>query len=193
MLVDLWYFKSYVYDAVRALPFIRTILERETERLAGFVRDVSPSVSWVLDVGTGTGSTADVFSPDFRVVGLDRSFPMVRRAWTKRRVVGVVGEACRLPLKNGVVPFLTAVGLVEYLRDAEFFLDEVIRVLDSRGYFLVTIAPPSAWNFLRNLLGNRIYSVRSDGWEKLVKERGFAIVGAEKTLLQGQYLLRAPR
>jgi len=121
---------------------------------------------------------------------LDRSLRMLRRSQGRSRFTGVVGEACRLPLRDGAIPLVLAVGLTEYLPDKGTFLGEVKRVLRSGGYFLVTISQPGVLNFLRNLLGNRIYPVRAKQWEVIVERKGFNCLGQGKTFLQIQYLFR---
>ncbi len=188
MAIDLWSLKSEFYDALRTLPLVRRILEQETEKLKMLVKGVPLESSWILEVGTGTGLALEVLPEGISVVGLDRSLRMVLKARSKRRITGIVGKACRLPLREGIVPFVSAVGLTEYLPDKGAFLDEVKRVVHSGGYFLVTIAPPGALNFLRNLLGSQIYSVGAESWETTVRKRGFTCIGFEKTVLQVQYL-----
>jgi len=188
MAIDIWSLKSEFYDTLRTLPLVRWILEQETEKLKTLVNGISLESSWILEVGTGTGLALEVFPEVIPIVGMDRSLRMVRKAQSKRWITGVVGKACRLPLRKGVVPFVSAVGLAEYLPDKGTFLDEVKRVLRSGGYFLVTIAPPGVLNFLRNLLVSRIYSVGAESWETTVRKRGFTCIGFEKTVLQVQYL-----
>ena len=100
----------------------------------------------------------------------------------------MVGDADHLPFQNHSVSFVSAIGLTEYLSNKVLFLDEVNRIICSDGHFLVTITLPGFFNFLRNLLGHRIYPIQAEVWETMVKRRGFIYIGNVKTWLQGQYL-----
>ena len=189
--MDLWSIKAPSYSGVRSLPLLRRILDREIDKLKTMIDREGICPPTVLDVGTGAGSALRIFSEDIPVVGIDRSHHMLRRIQRRGCFTGLVGEARRLPLREGAVPFVSAVGLTEYITDKEKFLFDVRRAVCSGGFFLVTIAPPRVLNTLRNILGSRIYPIRAEKWERMVGQTGFTCLRKERTLLQIQYLLRA--
>ena len=190
MRINFWNLKARFYDAVRRLPWMRQIFHEEMSKLACVIDSLPQPPAKVLDLGTGTGSSLRLFRGAPFIVGVDRSLNMIKRAHRKERLSVIVGEACRLPLRKGMAPFVSAVGLTEYLPDKHTFLDEVKRVMTPGGYFLVTISPPGFFNKLRNVSGNRLYCIRTEIWEDRLQKKGFVLVLKEKTFLQMQYLLR---
>ncbi|MFH1941734.1 MAG: class I SAM-dependent methyltransferase [bacterium] len=187
--MELWDFKASFYSLVRSLPPWRTILNGEKAALKRLIKGESIQPSVVLDVGTGAGSSLDVFRWDVSIIGLDRSFRMLKRV-RRGTFTGVTGDANRLPFRDGAVPFVAAVGLTEYLSDKEEFVAEMRRVLHRGGFLLVTIAPPVFWNALRNGCGNRVYPIRPENLGEMMDKWGFVPVGQDRTFMQMQYLYR---
>ena len=146
---------------------------------------------WVLDVGIGSGNSLGIYPAGWRVVGMDESFQMVRRAVeivSDLSLAAAKGE--RLPLADASVPILSAIGLVEYLDDPDGFLLEAARVIQPGGWFLTTIAGPGLWSQLRNALGHRIHPLGAKTWETLLGKHGFKIAGQTRTFMQRQYLAK---
>lgn len=80
------------YDATGFSMFGRST----AERLVSFWKTELPQGAWVLDLGSGQGSSAAVFAKaGYRVVGLDLSFEMLARARGSR----VQADMRRLPLR----------------------------------------------------------------------------------------------
>ncbi len=144
----------------------------------------------MLDIGTGTGMVQRIVSENTCIFGIDKSLKMIEKNVGKNLFIKIVGEACHLPIKNNTFSLVSAIGLTEYISDKDLFLQEIKRVLLPEGYFLVTIAPPSPLNKIRNLLGNRIYAVKAEKWETLTGKKGFICIEQTQSLLQVQYLLR---
>jgi len=144
-----------------------------------------------LDIGTGVGASLDIYSSGTTVIGLDRSWPMVRRGRKHARMIGIVGDALSLPFLEFSLPFISSIGLTEYLADKRAFLREVKRVLCKGGCFLVTIARPNIWNGMRHLLGHRIRTIKPDLWTVMTRNEGFICLAQARTFLQSQYLLQA--
>ncbi len=98
--------------------------------------------SWVLDVATGTGLVARelVRGRNIRVVGLDQSEPMLRRAAEAslaagpvERIAFVRGRADRLPFPDGAFDGVTFTYLLRYVDDPGVTLAELARVLRPGG------------------------------------------------------------
>jgi SAM-dependent methyltransferase len=189
--MSLWDFKAIWYGPLRSLVPARWILSREIRLLKGLMdrQRLRPSVA--LDIGTGVGADLDIYSSCTTVIGLDRSWPMIRRVRIHTRIVGIVGDAQSLPFLEGRLPFVSSIGLTEYLSDKRAFLREVKRVLCKEGRFLVTIARPNIWNGLRCLLGHRIRMIRPDLWTAMTQDEGFVCLAQARSFLQSQYLFQA--
>jgi phosphatidylethanolamine/phosphatidyl-N-methylethanolamine N-methyltransferase len=94
----------------------------------------------VLDVGVGTGLELPMFDPSIRIVGVDLSTPMLRRA--ARRVAehglgSVAGlavmDACRLAFADASFDAIVAPYVLTVLPLPEASLDEWLRVLKPGG------------------------------------------------------------
>ena len=98
--------------------------------------------SWVLDVATGTGLVARELAQrrNVRIVGLDQSWPMVRRGMHAARAEGldgrisfVLGQAERLPFPDEAFDSVTFTYLLRYVDDPGATLAELARVLRPGG------------------------------------------------------------
>ena len=187
--MNIWNIKALFYRYVRSLPVVHHILQHEIENLGRLWGRMDTPFSVIVDVGTGTGACLGIYPDDIPVIGIDRSIRMLTRN-ERAMLFPVVGEAYTLPLYENSVPFISAVGIAEYLQEKRKWLVEMKRILSPDGYLLLTIAPPNVLNSLRRLLGNRIYLIRQTKWEALVENLGFFMVGREQSLLQIQYLFR---
>jgi ubiquinone/menaquinone biosynthesis C-methylase UbiE len=189
----LWDLKAKWYDACRRILPVRWILEREKRNLRSILSSVSDFPRTIVDAGTGAGSTLEVFPWPVRIVGLDKSVAMLRRAGKKRPITGIAGDIRSLPFRAGSISFLSAIGVLEYIPDYRAFLNEVQLTLSEGGYFLVTVSPPGALNRLRNLLGHPLYPVRTDEWESEMMHFPFVRLQSRKSFLQNQFLYQKKR
>jgi demethylmenaquinone methyltransferase/2-methoxy-6-polyprenyl-1,4-benzoquinol methylase len=97
--------------------------------------------SWVLDVATGTGLVArELAGRNLRVVGLDQSPSMLRRAAAGVRAAGLdtrvrfaLGQAQALPFGDETFDALTFTYLLRYVDDPAATLRELARVLRPGG------------------------------------------------------------
>jgi demethylmenaquinone methyltransferase/2-methoxy-6-polyprenyl-1,4-benzoquinol methylase len=95
----------------------------------------------VLDVATGTGAVAihlATVRPGVRIVGLDQSEPMLRRAVERAATAGclvrfVLGQGERLPFANGQFDAVTFTYLMRYVEDPAATLAELARTLKPGG------------------------------------------------------------
>lgn len=97
--------------------------------------------SWVLDVATGTGLVArELARKNLRVVGVDQSPAMIRRALADVRAQGLeervrlsVGQAQALPFADQAFDAVTFTYLLRYVDDPGGTLRELARVLRPGG------------------------------------------------------------
>ncbi|MBN2104638.1 class I SAM-dependent methyltransferase [bacterium] len=187
----LWDIKSHWYHAVRRIPGIRWILEQENRNLRDLIvkYDVKPAL--ILDIGTGAGSSLDVFPPDVPAVAVDRSPGMLKQAGKRRAgLLPVTADAQFLPFKSGCTDFCACIGVTEYLSSADMLFREVYRVLSPGGWFLYTSARPSFFNQLRMCLGHRMNLMPDRAWAKSSEKHGFYLLGRRMSWLQHQWLLK---
>lgn len=96
----------------------------------------------VLDVGTGTGVLLPLLLEErSRVVALDFSWPMLKRAQTKGyRVRYVQGDVQHLPLSAGVFDLVICNAAFPHLPDKRQALAEMGRVLKAGGLLAISHA-----------------------------------------------------
>jgi phosphatidylethanolamine/phosphatidyl-N-methylethanolamine N-methyltransferase len=111
----------------------------------------------ILDVGVGTGLELPMFDPGSRVVGIDLSEPMLRRAARRVSTSGlyhVAGlsqmDACRLAFADATFDVVVAPYVLTVLPRPEASLDEWVRVLKPGGEIVLvnhigTNRGPLAW------------------------------------------------
>lgn len=118
--------------------FVFTAVMRPGRRAAAAV--ASRPGGLVLDVGVGTGLELPMFSPDTRLVGVDLSEPMLRRARlrvSRERLLGVEGllrmDAMRLAFPDGAFDCVVAPYVMTVVPDPAKTLDELFRVTKPGG------------------------------------------------------------
>jgi len=111
----------------------------------------------VLDVGVGTGLELPMFDPSCRVVGIDLSEPMLRRAARRtatadlHHVAGLSAmDACRLAFADATFDVVVAPYVLTVLPRPEASLDEWVRVLKPGGEIVLVnhigaTSGPLAW------------------------------------------------
>jgi SAM-dependent methyltransferase len=188
--MKLWNLKAGWYDGSRRIGAVRWILDEEKRNLRSLLSAISDFPQTVVDAGTGAGSTLDIFPASVRIVGMDRSIAMLRHTEKNRPITGIVGDIRNLPFRAMGIPFLSVIGVLEYVPDYRAFLEEVRQAVAENGYFLVTISPPGTLNRLRNLLGHPLYPIGIDEWESAMKRFPFVCLQRRKSLFQLQFLYR---
>jgi phosphatidylethanolamine/phosphatidyl-N-methylethanolamine N-methyltransferase len=98
----------------------------------------------ILEVGVGTGISLPAYSSTRRLVGVDLSEPMLRKARDRvatERLGNVDGlavmDAQRLGFPNGAFDAVVAQYLITVVPDAEATLDELARVVRSGGEIIL--------------------------------------------------------
>jgi arsenite methyltransferase len=144
----------------------------------------------VLDIGCGTGWLARLLAeqvPEGRVVGLDLSDEMIRRARHKHanleNVMSVVGEAEEIPWEANFFTQVISVESAYYWPDPARALGEIMRVLREGG---------SAWllmNYYRNnphshhwseILTMPVHLFSAEEWAALLRDAGFADIAHQR-------------
>jgi len=98
----------------------------------------------ILDVGIGTGLELAMFDRSLRVVGIDLSVPMLRRAARRVREAGLSGieglvvmDGCRLAFTDAYFDAVVAPYVLTVLPEPEASLDEWLRVLKPGGEIIL--------------------------------------------------------
>ena len=142
-------------------------------------------------MGTGRGNCIKLIPPDIiKLYAIDKSFEMVALTSKKYKNVEIsVGDACHTLFPNKSMDLILCVGVSEYIAEIEVLIKEISRVLNDRGFAIITSSPPNIFNHFRKLAGHKLY-LRSDAlMTQNISGGNFKIVRINHTLLQDQYLL----
>src|SRR5947208_405144 len=117
-------------------PFIKASSERA---YSVWRQRLSPSRSWLLDVGCGTANSSLAFAADHTVIGFDISKKMIRKDINAARSRGFteitffVGDAANPPLRDQSFDYVHTVGTLHHLPDPTRTIKEIQRILVPRG------------------------------------------------------------
>jgi ubiquinone/menaquinone biosynthesis C-methylase UbiE len=136
------------YDEWFTTPIGILVKKYEAELLLDLLRPFSGE--FILDVGCGTGIfTADILSLGARVVGLDISLPMLRRARQKTKgypFQTVGGDMMHLPFCDACFEKVISVTSLEFVEDAKNAVSELFRVTQKEGLVMAaTLNRLSPW------------------------------------------------
>src|SRR5205807_2945487 len=97
----------------------------------------------VLDVACGTGYGARILlaAGARRVTSVDLSFHAVQFGVRSYSIAGLVGDAHRLPFKDGAFDGVVSLETLEHLASPEIFIGEIARVLRPLG--VLTLSTPN--------------------------------------------------
>lgn len=174
------------YDAWYETPLGRLVDRLEKEAVFALL-EARPG-DRALDVSCGTGNYALTLAQQgFRVVGLDRSEPMLRTAQAKARRAGVAiplvrADGSALPLRASTFDVVTVILGLEFTADAGQTLEEVRRILKPGARLVVAILNRAAlWTLWRRLKRWLVRSLWRDATfftaedlRGLLEARGFA-------------------
>jgi ubiquinone/menaquinone biosynthesis C-methylase UbiE/uncharacterized membrane protein YbhN (UPF0104 family) len=134
---------SSVYDAQIPPHMAERLLGRKVDLIERALRRAGREGAHGLDLGCGTGwYSRDLERRGFRITSLDRSEGQAGRARERRDARGAVavGDAVRLPFRDGVFDFAYAINVIHHLPDRRaqtVALAELRRVLRPGGSFFV--------------------------------------------------------
>ncbi len=144
-----------------------------------------PAGSRVADVGCGPATMVrDLLDRGYDVIGLDIAPKMIedarRRFASEPRARFEVCPADTLPLPEGSMDAVLAMGLMEYLNDEESVLREIARVLRPGGLAILTyphyFSPMRIWNRFTLLMATPFLRwIRRRGNSGQVKHREYRI------------------
>lgn len=183
-----WRWKAPVYSfARRHLPLFRHLLEAEKNNLAKLVQQLPPLSGAHLDLGSGTGDHLSILPVAPKRLAVDLEVNMLKRTANAYRLIA---RAEQLPFREQSFAFVSAIGLLEYLDEGENFFNEVRRVLQPAGYFLLTSSPPHWANRTRLVWGEKLYFYSASRLREIWVENGWQILGHRQSWLQEQWLLQ---
>ncbi len=104
----------------------------------------------ILDAGCGTGIfTADILETGARVVGLELSLTMLRRALTKcggQTFQPLIGDMRKLPFADASFHKAVSITAIEFIQDARIVIEELFRVTKPGGLIVIaTLNCLSPW------------------------------------------------
>ncbi|MFQ5674950.1 MAG: class I SAM-dependent methyltransferase [bacterium] len=188
--MTLWDLKAPVYQTARKIFPFNLILAKEVENLRKLLAALDGTGATILDLGTGSGATLDLFPTSATVIALDSSIKMIHKISKRGKINCVVADAQALPFKSGSINVAAAVGLCEYLDHQLVFMRELQRVVDSKGCFLLTYSQKNPLNYLRRLLGHRLFLLSAAEFSALVQKCGLVCTQTKRSLIQRQVLLQ---
>ncbi|MDZ7263305.1 MAG: class I SAM-dependent methyltransferase [candidate division KSB1 bacterium] len=186
-----WRLKARLYRIFRShFPF-NLIVSRENQNLQHVLQSIAIDARRIaVDVGTGAGNVLTCLCSFGKVIGIDSNFSMLQLARQNFPSTWLIqGDAVRLPLKPAV-DLVVAVGLAEYLRDADLLFAEARRILSANGYLMITSAPPGLWTHLRRLLGHRLFPRTAAMMVALGSRNNFRLQRQMRTMMQVQLLFQ---
>jgi SAM-dependent methyltransferase len=178
----------FVYDGVQRIAGAEPLFARLREALA------TAQNALVLDVGAGTGSLERLLPPSAQFLWLDSDPRKLAGFKRKSSAPAVLGDATRIPFKDGSVDWAVSVGVSHHLDDAAFgsMLDEIRRVTRERFLFLDAVVTPTLksrllWHYDRGRHARTAERLRRD-----LRAR-FEVVSDDEFTILHRYLLTVGR
>ncbi len=181
-----WAWKAPLYSFVRTLPPFKNFLEAESANLSRVLALMAAAPMRHLDIGSGTGDSLALFRASAQLICSDASAAMLRRLSIPHPKLVAYAEA--LPFAEATFDFVSAIGVLEYVQEADRFFNEARRVLQPGGYFLFTSAPRVPANYLRALWGERLYLRNEEDVRGVLSVTRWRVVAHQRTFLQEQWL-----
>jgi SAM-dependent methyltransferase len=106
------------------------------------IKQAIPNEGIYLDIGCAEGFGCEIIGKDFSfVINLDILKKNLMRCKkdckNKNKTHLIVADAIHLPFRNNVIKFVSAISVIEHLREQAVFLREVSRILKHRGFYLM--------------------------------------------------------
>jgi ubiquinone/menaquinone biosynthesis C-methylase UbiE len=139
------------WDRMRALHVDEALVEAAMRETIG-----NRPIDLLVDLGTGTGRTLELFADRFRRgIGFDLSPAMLTYARTKLAAAGIAhaqvrqGDMLALSLADGVADVVVMHQVLHFFADPEPCLAEAARILAPGGQLLIVDFAPHSLEFLR--------------------------------------------
>jgi len=183
--MSFWTWKAPLYSRVRHLPVLANLLQAEKKSLAALLRAIPPLPGRHLDIGSGTGDGLTLFDHTKKLVCVDASLAMLHQLVHSPKLLA---RAEFLPFPDAAFDCVSALGVLEYVKEAQACLQEIRRVLTPQGVFLFTSSPPTLANYARGISGERLYLRSTAQIAELLRETGWRQRAHAQTWLQEQWL-----
>ncbi len=175
----------------RSAAPLRVILDRENDNLHLLLQRANVRDKKVADVGCGIGNVLQFLSQAKYAVGLDFTRSMLNVAKGNfAQVEFVQAKGQSVPFKSNSLDLITAIGLIEYLKDPRPFLEESARLLKRGGFLLISFSPVNLWLLLRTCLGHPVYGMNLERMNSLAKQYDFQLKDSLKSVMQHQILFQ---
>jgi len=135
-----------------------------------------PASPRILDIGCGGGAALAVFSELGRAIGLDRAEEALRLSRSRGDFPLICSSAERLPLADDAVDVITALDVLEHVRDDAAAVAEMARACKPGGMAIITIpAYRSLWSEHDEAL-NHFRRYRAGEVRRLVEQAGLRVL-----------------
>jgi ubiquinone/menaquinone biosynthesis C-methylase UbiE len=152
------------YDQWFTTPIGSLVRKYESELILSFLKPAPGEI--ILDAGCGTGVfTRDIISSGSQVIGLDISFPMLRRARENAggvRFHPILGDISTLPFREESFNKVVSITALEFIAEAKSAVAELFRVAKKGGVVVVaTLNSSSPWAARRREEARKGHSIFS--------------------------------
>jgi len=150
--------QDYFYKSHPIVTWVQNAGHRAIRRWSEW-----PDDAVVLDLGCGDGAHRPFLDNTTQVIGMDIDQPSLRKLHQRHPdYFAVQGDACRLPLADGVVDIILSLYSLEHVLHLDWVLEEASRVLKPTGRLFVSVPAEGGWAWR---LGRMLTSARtfSDG------------------------------
>lgn len=174
----------FVYDFVQRVAGAQRIVER----MRPILEETDGAV--VLDAGAGTGTVEALLPRSARYVWLDPDPQKLSGFRHKSEALAVLGDATRIPFKDGSVDWAISIAVSHHLDDENLagMLDELRRVVRKRLFFLDAVVTPALASRLLWRYDRGRHPRTADSLRKQLAMR-FDIVSDEEFTILHRYLL----
>jgi len=188
--MNLWDLKSSFYSHLRKKWPFRQIINRENANVLALLSELNMDRMRALDIGCGNGNSLQLLPENVKIIGLDLSWEMIKRARLHLQHLFVQGDARFLPFQPSCADLVISIGLLEYLPDWRYSLKCMADLVKSHGYLLITTSPPNIFCCLRRFYG---IPLRSNSPEKVISAAtsfGLSLIKKDHSTMQDQYLFQ---
>jgi len=152
------------YDQWFTTPIGFLVRKYESELMLNYLKPAPGEM--ILDAGCGTGVfTRDIISGGSQVIGLDISFPMLRRAREKSggvRFQPIWGDISTLPFREESFDKVVSITALEFIAEAKSAVADLFRVARRGGVVVVaTLNSRSPWATRRREEARKGHSIFS--------------------------------
>lgn len=186
---SIWHITGHFYSLFRAIPGIHFIYHQEKKALAELLGKLEPKNSIRhLDLGSGNGSTYEIFPKNHKIVAIDYSPSMLAALKNRYPEVQTICGDLFDTIPDEKYELISIIGVSEYVAELSELLHLASAHLEKNGVLLITAAIPNLWNQLRRLHGHRLWLRNPETLRNMLEKEGFHIIAEKHTLLQIQLL-----